>query len=67
MCILYIHMCVYMCVSVYILWFSHAHKNEFSPSIKNACPGGNEESNRAFLFLLTFGVVRSVTQRRWTR
>lgn len=56
-----------MCVSVYILWFSHAHKNEFSPSIKNACPGGNEESNRAFLFLLTFGVVRSVTQRRWTR
>lgn len=58
---------MYVCMSVYILWFSHAYKNEFSPSIKNACPGGNEESNRAFLFPLTFGVVRSVTQRRWTR
>lgn len=56
-----------MCMSVYILWFSHTHKNELLPSIKNACPGGNEESNRAFLFPLTFGVVRSVTQRRWTR
>lgn len=49
-----------LCVSVYILRYSHTHKNEFSAPRMHALDG-LKALGRAFLFVLTFGVSGEVS------
>lgn len=59
---------MYICVCLFTYCGSPTHtRMNFHPPLRMHALEGMKSLNRAFLFPLTLGVIRSVTQRKWTR